>query len=91
VDLRREALNQEVDGGVNRFQLDHMVVVENNNQLFPLDQLIDQRSQDGFGWRWLWRTGGDGDGLAEIWPDSLDCRNEIRQKAVNLVVVFIQR
>ena len=54
VHLRRQVLDQKGEGVVNRFGLNQVVVVKDEDEAFrDGGDLVDQGRQKRIGWRWL--------------------------------------
>ena len=56
VHLRRQVLEQKGEGMVNRFGINHVVVVQDEDEIVrDGGDFIEQGRQNRFGWRWLRR------------------------------------
>ena len=52
--LRRQVLDEIGEGHVNRFGINHVVVVKDEDEIVrERGDLIEQGRQDRFGWWWL--------------------------------------
>ena len=95
VHLRRQVFQQKGEGLVHRFGINHVVVVKDEDEAFREGgELVDQGRQQRFGWR---RLRGLERSQHTRSRNHFDCRNglqsrdEVGQKACEVVIPFLQR
>src|SRR5215203_5642052 len=83
-------LQQKGEGIVDRFGIDYVVVVENEND-FVCDggQFVEQHRKDRFGRRWLWGVEHARHAFPDI--DRLQSGDEVDEKACRVAVLLVQR
>jgi hypothetical protein len=85
-------IKQKDEGIVNRSGIDNMVVVEDEHNIVREGgELVDQRRQDRFGRRWLRGLKHTQQAPADSRRDRLQRGDEVRQKAREVVIPFVQR
>src|SRR5688572_33468806 len=88
-----QVLEQKAEGIVNRSGIDNVVVIEDQNEIV-LDggDLVEQGSQNRFGWWWLRGLEHTHKPFSNVWGNCLlQSSDEISQKATWVVIPFVQR
>src|SRR5439155_26672764 len=89
---RRQVVEQEGEGLVNRFGIDRVVVVQDEDEpVRERGEFVEQGRQDRFGRRWLRGLERSQNLSSNIRRDHPQSGDEVRQEASRVVVTFIQR
>ncbi len=92
VHLGRQVLEQKGEGFVNRFGIDHMVVVKDEDEMVrDGGDLVEQDCQNRFDGRWLRGLEHLQRPCSDIRRNRLQSRDEVCQKALWVVIAFVQR
>ena len=92
VHLWRQVLEQKGEGIVNRSGIDHVVVVEDEDEIVrDGGDFIEQGRQDRFGRRWLRGLEHTQHPFSNIRRNRLQSSDEVSQKACGVVIPFVQR
>src|SRR5215831_18653832 len=84
-------LDEIGQGLVNRFGINHVVVVQDEDERVSYGgQVIEQGRQNRFGWRWLRGLERTQDPCSGSGRKSLQSSDEVRQKAGRVVLPFVQ-
>src|SRR5688572_25284892 len=88
-----QVLDQKGEGLVNRFGLNNVVVVKDEDKIIRNGgDFVEQSCQKRFGWWWLRLRSVEHsqDPFSNIRHNHLQSSNEVSQKASKVVVAFIQ-
>ena len=92
VHLWRQVLEQKGEGFVNRFGINHMVVVQDEDEIVrDGGDFIEQGCQNRFDWRWLRGLEHTQHPFSNIRRNRLQSSDEVSQKAGGVVIPFVQR
>ena len=92
VHLWRQVLEQKGEGFVNRFGIDHMIVVQDKDEIVrDGGDFIEQGCQNRFDWRWLRGLEHANTPSPILRRNRLQSRDEVSQKACGVVIPFVQR
>ena len=92
VHLWRQVLEQKGEGIVNRFGINHVVVVKDEDEIVrDGGDFIEQGRQNRFGWRWLRGLEHTQHPCSNIRRNRLQRSDEVSQKACGVVIPFVQR
>src|SRR3972149_1513065 len=94
VHLWWQMLEQKGEGIVNRFGINNMVVVKDEDEIVrDGGDFIEQGRQNRFGWRWLRLRSVEHTQhpFSNIRRNRLQSSDEISQKACGVVIPFVQR
>ena len=92
VHLWRQVLEQKGEGIVNRFGINHVVVVQDEDEIVrDGGDFIEQGRQNRFGWRWLGGLEHSQHPFSNIRRNRLQSSDEVSQKACGVVIPFVQR
>ncbi len=84
-------IQQKGEGKVNRLRLNHMVIIQDKDKMTrKFCDFVEQRGQYRFGRRWLGRLQPRQKPFTNARCNRLQCPNDIRQKAVNIIIPLIQ-
>ena len=87
-----QVLEQKGEGIVNRFGINHVVVVKDEDELVREGgDVIEQGRQHRFGWRWLRGLEHTQHPCANRRRNRLQRSDEVGQKAGGVVIPFVQR
>src|SRR5256886_10521233 len=85
-------LEQKGEGMVNRFGINHVVVVKDEDErVFYGSNVIEQGRQNRYGWRWLRRLERTQHAFSNSRRNRLQSSDEVRQKPCGVVIPFVQR
>ena len=83
VHLWRQVLEQKGEGIVNRFGINHMVVVQDKDEMVrDGGDFIEQGCQNRFDWRWLRGLENSQHPFSNIRRNRLQSSDEVSQKAM---------
>ena len=92
VHLGRQVLEQKGEDLVNRFGINHMVVIQDKDEIVrDGGDFIEQGCQNRFGRRWLRGLEHTQHPSPNIRLNRLQSSDEVRQKAGGVVIPFVQR
>ena len=92
VHLWRQVLEQKGEGIVNRFGINHVVVVKDEDEIVrDGGDFIEQGRQNRFGGRWLRGLEHSQHPCSNIRRNRLQSSDEVSQKAGGVVIPFVQR
>src|SRR3990172_4886909 len=92
VHLWRQMLEQKGEGLVNRFGINKMVVVKDEDEIIREGgDLVEQDRQNRFNWRWLRRLERPQHPCSDTRRNRLQSSDEVGQKACGVVIRFVQR
>ena len=84
-------LEQKGEDVVNRFGINHMVVVQDKDEMIrDGGDFIEQGCQNRFDWRWLRGLENSQHPFSNIRRNRLQSRDEVCQKGCGVVIPFVQ-
>jgi hypothetical protein len=88
----RQVLDQKGEGIVNRFGIDDVVVVQDEDEIVrDGGDLVEQDRQNRLGWWWLGRLEHAQHPLSNVRGNRLQSSDEVSQKAVGVLIPNLQR
>ena len=89
-ELRRQMVDKEGQRLFDRRGLDHVIIVEDEHRIAQRGEIVQQRRQQYIGRRRLRSVQRAQRRFANRGRDRLQGRDEIRQKAREIIIVFVQ-
>src|SRR5436189_276194 len=87
-----QVLEQKSEGLVHRSGINTVVVVKDQDEMIrDSGDVIEQSSQNRFGWRWLRRLKHPQHPCANRRRNRLQCGDEVGQKACGVVLAVVER